>query len=110
MTRTLSRTIPHLGITIKEAKLNKLGHWDPKRKEIVLSTKQKSWVGKNITLLHEIIHATDDAMIGAGIRKKRISHNWIENASMNLLLFFVLAGLWRGISKKQIVRFYKGRR
>ena len=107
--KSIARRVPLIGIDIIETSRKelgkKLGDWDPVKRTIRVR-RQQSWVGKNITFLHEAFHCIDDAMLGSKIRKRRVEHNWIENAAMNLLLLLVEAGLWRGITKHEMRAFY----
>lgn len=105
--RKLPKGIPAYGITIKmgRAKDGCVGHFEMPSREIVIDPKQR-WCGQNITLLHELFHAVDQGIIDAGWRKRKISHHWIEHASMNLWLMLVHAGLWNGVTKAEAQRYY----
>ena len=94
--------IPKLGISISYRPLGKLkGYFDTKTGEIVINSK----ISKNhqdSTLIHEFLHVTSECLVRMKVIKKGIGHNFITNASQQLLACFVLSGKWKGISKKSI--------
>jgi hypothetical protein len=109
--RKLPKGIPAYGISIRmgRAKGGCLGHFEMPSREIVIDPTQP-WCSQNITLLHELLHAVDQGLIDAGLRTRKISHAWIEHASMNLWMFLVHAGLWRGVSSEEAQRYYRTHR
>ena len=97
---------PEIGLTIRVGESAKLGHWDPQRQEIVVSPHQPE-AGMHVVLLHELLHAVDDALVAAGVTARRTSHRWIESAAPNLLLALVTAGVYTGIGRDEMLRFYR---
>lgn len=107
----LPKGCPEIGLTIRVGRPEGgcgLGHFDPAKREIVVSPNQPR-AGMHVVLLHELLHAVDEAMVGAGVTRRRTSHRWIESAALNLLLALVTAGLYRGVDKAELLAFYAGR-
>lgn len=100
--------IKELGIIIKEAVLSddKKGYYDEGKTTIVIN-KNQSKVGKQIVLIHEMLHAIDAQFLAIGLSKKRMSHKLIQNLAPNLLMLFVFSGYWKGVSKVELKKFFK---
>jgi len=101
--------IKELGIKIRQKKLRKpqLGYFNPKTLTIVINSEQSEAL-KHSTLIHEFIHAVDYQLQDTKVSKRPIPHKTIEHLAPNLLTLFSLAGFWRGISKKQVWKFFTG--
>lgn len=94
--------IKKLGISIIYKPLKKaLGYWDEKTGEIVINTKGTK-AQQDAILIHEFLHLTASALKQMGIIKQLPNHDFITNASQQLLACFVLSGKWKGIKKSDI--------
>jgi len=87
--------IKELGIEIVYKPLkDSLGYFDEKTGQIVINSKQsKSW--KDVILIHEFLHLTASSLKRQGIIKRQPDHDFITNASQQLLACFVLSGKWK---------------
>lgn len=107
MSRRFPTGCPEVGLSIRigdtDAK-GGLGYFDPAKMEIVISPNQPH-VAKHVILIHELLHAVDDALVSTGLTTRRASHNWIKNAAPNLLTLLVTAGLYRGVDKDELLNF-----
>lgn len=99
--------VPETGLTIRFAPVHKgLGYFDPAKREIVVGTEQE-WVGANVILLHELLHAIDESLVSTGITKEHVDHEWIRSAAPNLLLLLVLSGFWTSaVTKGEMKKWY----
>jgi hypothetical protein len=105
--KTLAQDVKSIGINITERPVDKgLGFTDTGTGEIVIDNRLP-WVGKNVVLMHELLHVVDTHVINHKIRKTRISHNWIHHAAWALLAILVELDLYKGVDKKAIRRFCK---
>jgi hypothetical protein len=93
-------------ITIREGRVpgGGLGACHTGTGEILIDPDQPE-VGKHVTLLHELLHLVDEQMRRCGITRRRIDHRWVESAAPNLLALLVFAGLYRGVSTKDLAAF-----
>ena len=103
-------TIRELGepITIVEEPVGegwgRLGYFDERTGRIVIGSEQPE-AGKHIVLVHEILHLVDSMMRQAGVTRRRADHRWVESAAPNLLALLVLAGVYTGVSKSDMLAF-----
>jgi hypothetical protein len=96
-------------VEIREGPTKELGHWDPKKGEIVIRPNQPE-PGKHVVLMHELLHMVDDLLVQQGITKRRMPHDWITHAAPNLVGLLAAAGLYRGVTPRQFQRFVRSRR
>ena len=94
-------------IPVKEreylGKKGALGYYDEKKFEIVIKRNQPE-AAKHITLVHEIIHVIETALLNEGIIKKRINHQFITQLAGLLVATLVLSNLWKPkITKEEIL-------
>jgi len=104
-------TIETLGdpLTIKEADEtgDKLGYFDERNGEIRVN-KNQPWVGKNIVLLHELLHVVDIMLVQSGAKKRRMNHGELHNLAPNLLAVLVAAGLWKlDVTMEEVTEFWE---
>jgi hypothetical protein len=78
-----------------------LGYFDESTGEICIN-EDLSDVGKDTILIHEFLHLTASGLKQHGVIKKLPSHDFITNASQQLLGLFVESGKWKGIEKSKI--------
>jgi hypothetical protein len=104
-TKPLDRVLPNLGITIREGDTVKLAHYNEQTGEIVIR-RDLPRVGKHISLIHELLHAADVAVLNSGETKRRIPHAWITNAAPILLLMLVELGVYPEVTALQMKRFF----
>lgn len=95
-----------LGIEILYTPLKEgaLGFWDEKAGQICIDSKQTK-IQQDIILIHELLHLVSSCLKQMGITKKHIDHKFIENCSTQLLTALVLAGKWKGLSKKEVIDY-----
>lgn len=49
-----------------------------------------------VILVHEMLHMVDQQIVGMGIQKRQIPHDWIINVSPLIAAFLIQAGFWKG--------------
>jgi hypothetical protein len=81
-----------------------LGYFDERTGKIAIDSRQPE-AGKHIVLMHELLHLVDATMRQSGVTKRRADHRWIESAAPNLLALLVCAGLYKGITKAELLAF-----
>lgn len=64
-------------------------------------------VGAHVILLHELLHAVDEALQGAGVVQAPLPEEWITNAAPILLHSLASAGLWGGLSAADVEEFMR---
>lgn len=100
----------HLNIDVRvevpTRKGARYGYWQPGTGVLVVSPRQPV-IGQHVTLLHELFHALDDLMLQNKIIRRRSDHRWIDSAATNLLAMLVLLGIYRGVTKRQMLRFMR---
>ncbi len=102
-----NQTITGLGrpIRVSERRLHgPLGSFNTETFEVLVEAGQPV-VGKHVVLLHEFLHLVDEAMRRSGVRKRRMDHALIRSLAPNLFVVLASAGIWRGVSKAQAIRF-----
>lgn len=98
---------PDQSIPVREVYLeDTLGYWDEAEAEIVIASNQRS-IGKQIILLHELIHVVESKMLQAGVIKKRADHRFVTNLAGTLFGMLAASGLWKGVSKEAALEFFK---
>lgn len=105
-----NQTITRLGdpIVIREEKTGpELGCCSERDMTITIDPNQPK-AGKFVVLIHELMHLTDSQLIRTGIRKRRVEHDWIGQASGNLLILMVAAGLIRDLTLEDLAELYEG--
>lgn len=50
---------------------------------------------KHTVFMHEVLHMVDQQLVGMGVTKRQIPHDWIINASPLLVAFLVESGFWK---------------
>ncbi len=83
-----------------------LGCIDCRKREILINPDQPE-VGKRLILLHEMIHATAEAMKMNGDCKRQPSEAFVTALAGNLFVMLGLSGLWNGVSPAEVVRFIR---
>lgn len=98
--------IPELGITIVYKPLGKLkGYFDERTGELAINSKIPKRY-QDSTLIHEFLHVTASHLVKMKVIKKHPDHEFIANASQQLLACFALSGKWKGLSKKEIKKLF----
>lgn len=77
------------------------GYLNAINQEIVINERQ-SEANKHITLMHELLHFVDNQVLHDKRSRKLLPHNWITYAAPLIVQFLVHAGVWHGLTKKQI--------
>ena len=81
-----------------------LGHYDPKTATIRIDRKVPP-IGREIILVHELLHAAESACISSGAISKRVTHAFVENAAPILLALFAAAPPLRAITPTGVAAF-----
>jgi hypothetical protein len=96
-------------VTVREGETEPgtLGYFDRDAQEIVIRPDQPK-AGKHIVLLHEMLHAAIHYRFGDDKGEPMDEENLVEAISLPLLGMLVSAGLWRGVTARELNRFQKG--
>jgi len=89
---------------VVQKSLEHLGHFDRNTGEIAIRKDQPE-AGKHVILLHELLHFTAEVLIQGRVIKRQPDEAFIANAAPVLLLMLVRAGLWTGVSYRQLKAF-----
>ena len=70
------------------------GYYDPSTMGITIGEHVPAPL-RHVILLHEAMHLVDAQLIGAGVTKRQIPHEYINCGAPLLLAFLTQAGFWR---------------
>lgn len=83
-----------------------LGYYDRILGEIALEIAQPE-AGKHVVLMHELIHFAADCLVGNGAICRQPAEKFVEGAAPILLHALVSAGLYSGLSERELDRFFR---
>lgn len=105
--RKLHADILEMGqpIRIREAPADgALGYFDPRTGTIHVDP-ALPWEGKNVILLHELLHLVAEMLVQSGAIRRQPDHAFIEAAAPTLLYLLVAAGAWNGLDRAELRRW-----
>ncbi len=85
-----------IGIALGDIRGGRDGHgyYDPAEMSITIGEHVPLPL-RHVILLHEALHLVDHQLIGAGVTKRQIPHEFINQGSPLLLAFLTQAGFWK---------------
>lgn len=97
----MKKGLEKVGVKLVYKPLGKIkGYFDEKTGELAINSKISKRF-QDSTFIHEVLHTTATMLKQMGVIKKHPSHEFISNCSQQLLCMFILAGKWKGLSKKE---------
>lgn len=91
---------------IEKPLVGKKGYWDESNATIVINKNQPR-VGKLIVLIHESMHVIETMLLQNKAIKKRVTHEFITNASFGMAAILIGCGAIEGISNYDLMQFLK---